>query len=57
MTQTNTAMQNLLNMDRQVTDCQSLAAGAGAVWLFGSGLIGLASFTRRKNKSTILITA
>jgi hypothetical protein len=28
-----------------------------AVWLFGSGLIGLASFTRRKNKSTILITA
>ena len=28
-----------------------------AVWLFGSGLIGLATFTHRKNKSTILITA
>ncbi len=29
----------------------------GAVWLFGSGLIGLASFTRRKNKTTNLIAA
>ena len=28
-----------------------------AVWLFGSGLIGLASFTRRKNKSANLIAA
>jgi hypothetical protein len=28
-----------------------------AVWLFGSGLIGLASFTRRKNKSSNLIAA
>ena len=29
----------------------------GAVWLFGSGLIGLATFTRRKNKSANLIAA
>ena len=28
-----------------------------AVWLFGSGLIGLASFTHRKNKSANLIAA
>ena len=28
-----------------------------AVWLFGSGLIGLASFNRRKNKSANLIAA
>ena len=28
-----------------------------AVWLFGSGLIGLASVTRRKNKSANLIAA
>jgi hypothetical protein len=28
-----------------------------AVWLFGSGLIGLASFSRRKNKSANLIAA
>ena len=28
-----------------------------AVWLFGSGLIGLASFTRRKNKSANLVAA
>ncbi len=29
----------------------------GAVWFFGSGLIGLLSFTRRKNKSVNLIAA
>ena len=28
-----------------------------AVWLFGSGLIGLATFTRRKNKTANLIAA
>jgi hypothetical protein len=30
MTQTNTAIQNLLVIDSQVTDWQSLAAGVGA---------------------------
>ncbi len=29
----------------------------GAVWLFGSGIIGLASFTRRKNKAANLVAA
>ncbi len=29
----------------------------GAVWLFGSGLMGLLSFTRKKNKTTNLIAA
>ena len=28
-----------------------------AIWLFGSGLVGLLSFTRRKNKTANLITA
>ena len=44
MTQTNTAIQNLLVIDSQVTDWQSLAAGAGAdtaVLILDSGADGL----------------
>jgi hypothetical protein len=44
MTQTNTAIQNLLVIDSQVTDWQSLAAGAGAdtaLLILDSGADGL----------------
>jgi hypothetical protein len=44
MTQTNTAIQNLLVIDSQVTDWQSLAAGAGAdtaLLILESGADGL----------------
>jgi hypothetical protein len=44
MTQTDTAIQNLLVIDSQVTDWQSLAAGTGAdkaVLILDSGADGL----------------
>ncbi len=54
MTQTNTAIQNLLVIDRQVTDWQSLAAGAGAdtaLLILDSGSDGLTQLSDYLSKA------
>jgi uncharacterized delta-60 repeat protein len=56
MAQTNTAIQNLLVIDSQVTDWQSLAAGAGAdtvVLILDSGTDGLTQISDYLSNSSI----